>query len=85
MMDAVEFSVVVNSPNMDGDPYKHYVTIFMTGKSRDGFQLQNKEPHKCEGWEWMTWTDLLSVYQFTPIILFEPLTNLIENNQDKPF
>jgi hypothetical protein len=85
MMDTVVFSAVANSPNMDSDPFKHYVTIFMSGKAKDVTQLQNNEPHKCEGWEWITWTELLTVCQSTPISLFEPLTNLIKNNEARPF
>jgi 8-oxo-dGTP diphosphatase len=85
LLENSEFSAVVNSTNMDGDPSKHYVTIFMSARATDMFRLENKEPHKCEGWQWMTWTDLLSVYQFTPLMLFEPLINLIESSQDRPF
>jgi 8-oxo-dGTP diphosphatase len=29
----------------------HYVTLFFTAEYESG-ELENKEPNKCEGWEW---------------------------------
>ena len=39
---------------IDGNPEKHYITIFMNVMIRpDSAELENLEPHKCEGWEWV--------------------------------
>lgn len=47
----------------------HYVTLFMIA---DGFsgELQNREPHKCEGWSWFDVNAL-------PEPLFRPIQTLI--------
>ena len=50
----VGFVTVTNNPNMDGNPQKHYVTIFMKGVvSETSKSLVNNEPDKCE--EWVSW------------------------------
>lgn len=113
LIEDVSFAAVVNSPHVDGDPYKHCVTIFLTGRtsssstsslslssSGDNNSLSSVSssatksskrdtfPINTEGrgmWQWMTWTEALSLRHFTPPILFEPLINLIENCQERPF
>ncbi len=52
------------------DSDKHYVTFFLVGKVVGGF-LENKEPHKCEGWNWFDWDQL-------PRPLFRPICLLLE-------
>ncbi|MFP4547904.1 MAG: nucleotide triphosphate diphosphatase NUDT15 [Fidelibacterota bacterium] len=47
---------------------KHYVTIFMECEYATG-DLKNREPHKCEKWDWFTWETL-------PDKLFLPIRNL---------
>jgi 8-oxo-dGTP diphosphatase len=59
---------------------KHYVTLFMGAKYRYG-DIENKEPKKCEGWEWMDWDEL--VYE-TKGKVFLPIKNLIKQGYD-PF
>lgn len=40
---------------------KHYVTLFMTCvRENDNDEAQVLEPDKCEGWEWISWEDLMS-------------------------
>jgi len=36
---------------------KHYVTLFVTAQYNSG-ELQLKEPHKCEKWDWFSWGNL---------------------------
>lgn len=36
---------------------KHYVTLFVTAEFSHG-ELELKEPHKCEQWDWFSWDDL---------------------------
>lgn len=63
---------------IDGNPLKHYVTIFMVGDiADDSAALKNMEPHKCESWNWLSWVDVLTVLDDTPERLFEPMRNLI--------
>jgi len=52
------------------DENKHYITLFMRAKYVSG-EPENKEPDKCEGWEWFEWSSL-------PDNLFLPIKNLIK-------
>ena len=54
------------------DGNKHYITIFMIVDKFEG-HLENKEPHKCEKWEWHPWDDL-------PDPLFDPVHSLKKLN-----
>ncbi len=47
---------------------KHYITVIMTARVDKG-EPQNKEPEKCEKWEWKKWNDF-------PDNLFLPVKNL---------
>lgn len=39
---------------------KHYITLFMAcEREEDEGEPRNLEPHKCEGWEWVRWVELL--------------------------
>ena len=49
---------------------KHYITIYVFVKEFKG-ELQNLEPHKCEGWEWFDWDHL-------PEPLFPTVRSLIQ-------
>lgn len=50
----------------------HYITLFFTTNYKSG-QVRNMEPHKCEGWKWVTWNKL-------PSPLFLPIRNLLAQN-----
>ena len=52
---------------------KHYVTLFMLVEEFSG-NLENREPEKCEGWQWFELDNL-------PRPLFLPLENLIEEEK----
>ena len=41
---------------------KHYVTIFMVADWVEG-EPENMEPHKCDGWEWISYDELASLSQ----------------------
>ena len=50
---------------------KHYITIFMAADAPVGAIPQNLEPHKCEGWTWRTWANVLALPAealFIPIV-----------------
>jgi 8-oxo-dGTP diphosphatase len=75
----LRFVAVTNDPNMDGNMNKHYITIFMAADvSADSPELENAEPHKCEGWEWTSWDRLTEQYAAGKELLFDPLQHLIE-------
>jgi 8-oxo-dGTP pyrophosphatase MutT (NUDIX family) len=52
-----------------GEPARHYVTIFMTADRADpAREPVNAEPHKCAGWAWITWEELVkSEGKFVPM------------------
>jgi 8-oxo-dGTP diphosphatase len=47
---------------------EQYLTVFVLAREATGIP-QNKEPHKCDGWEWFDWAEL-------PVPLFAPLETL---------
>ncbi len=55
---------------------KHYITIFLRGQYLGG-QPVNKEPNRCDGWEWYNWNNL-------PTPLFLPIQNLLKQGYN-PF
>ena len=68
-----------NDPNIDGNVNKHYITIFMRSIiTKDSPEVRNMEPHKCESWSWVPWTDIVRRRQDSPETLFEPMCHLID-------
>ena len=58
---------------------KHYITIFMSGKlCASSAELINMEPHKCEEWKWVPWSDIVDLRKTNESKLFEPMVNLID-------
>lgn len=53
---------------------KHYITIFIQAQAKPGSVPQNLEPHKCEGWLFMTPDELLR----ESAVLFPPLLALLQ-------
>lgn len=51
---------------------KHYITIFMLANWVSG-EAENTEPHKCEGWQWLTFEELKNnqMAQWIPLKLIE--------------
>jgi len=47
----------------------HYITIWIMAEHDRG-DICNKEPHKCEGWEWFNWEQM-------PRPLFQPLETIV--------
>eukprot|EP00744_Colponema_vietnamica_P000485 GILI01000884.1.p1 GENE.GILI01000884.1~~GILI01000884.1.p1 ORF type:complete len:190 (-),score=35.55 GILI01000884.1:300-824(-) len=72
-----QFATVTNDI-MEQDN-KHYITLFVAAVLPEGAVIQLLEPHKCEGWEWIKWTDLLATDDAR---LFTPLVNLKKANFD---
>jgi len=58
----VQYLTSTNSPRIDGT--KHYVTIFMVSRLvNEESQPELLEPDKCEGWEWISWNEMLRWYE----------------------
>lgn len=68
MLDEVRFCAVTN--DIFAENNKHYVTIFMRAAYTGG-AVQNREPEKCEQWQWFAVDQL-------PDKLFLPFAQLIE-------
>uniref|UniRef100_A0AAV1TQB4 Nudix hydrolase domain-containing protein n=1 Tax=Peronospora matthiolae TaxID=2874970 RepID=A0AAV1TQB4_9STRA len=63
----VTFATVTNDPMEDEG--KHYITILMQAVVDDEQTVRNMEPHKCESWSWVPWSDLRSIENmFTPLL-----------------
>ena len=81
-MDQWQYFHTTNDPAIAGNPAKHYITIFMTASvSPTSAELINMEPHKCEKWEWIPWSEVLNIYQSNRSILFDPVVHLIEDGK----
>ncbi|KAH8674150.1 NUDIX hydrolase domain-like protein [Xylariales sp. PMI_506] len=83
------FTAVNSCMPADG---KHYVTLFMVCERADDNADEPRvmEPDKCEGWEWVTWADLMGWIERELAVgrgeieaqslerrVFEPLVNLV--------
>lgn len=77
------FITATNDCAIDGNPDKHYITIFMTATltPEEVTQIQNVEPDKCEGWNWVHWKDVVDIYETTPGALFDPLMHFIQQKK----
>ena len=59
-------------------PKRHYVTICLSAHAADESKLENMEPDKCSGWEWVSAEDLVDDNgRYRP--LFVPLKHIILN------
>ena len=69
---------VTNDIAIGGNPDKHYITIYMLATIAPcSGEVQTLEPHKCEGWEWVAWSDLFTLSRQEPDVIFDPLRNFI--------
>ena len=80
---ALSFNAVTNDRFIDGNPMKHYITIFMNIEVKPGSALlSNLEPEKCEGWEWMNHNDLRDIHKANEGVLFDPLARFIDEGNE---
>jgi len=69
----IQFATVTNSIMKDEIRPSHYVIVYMRAELSDPDQQpQNLEPEKCDGWEWVQWSNL-------PKPLFRPFEALVES------
>ncbi|KAL6904855.1 nudix domain-containing protein [Trichoderma evansii] len=67
---------------------KHYITVFINCTMTDpNAKPETKEPHKCEGWEWKSWDELMRIDDASKSDpssdkLFLPLVNLVKQTND---
>ncbi|KAL2801959.1 NUDIX hydrolase domain-like protein [Aspergillus granulosus] len=90
----VQFLTATNDVMLDDK--KHYVTVFMIARVRDGQVPKILEPNKCAEWRWVSWEELQGGYaEFVEAQkegretegkkLFIPLISLFEQRpEDKP-
>ena len=71
---SISFAAATN--DVFADEAKHYITIFMQARAGSS-AAQLKEPDKCEGWAWYSWSDL-------PRPLFLPIRNLLASGYAPP-
>ena len=80
----VRFLTATNDPMLSEN--KHYITMFMTCVRTDESHVpENLEPHKCEGWDWVDWKDLVQWVEEDGAVdaagvrrtIFTPLISLI--------
>lgn len=73
--DDLHFVSAENNMFPNGKPQRHYVTICMAAHVVDESELENTEPDKCEGWEWVSAATLLDDTKgYRP--LFVPLRHI---------
>lgn len=83
-LENIKFVALSNDPRLDGDVNKHFVTCLFKAIIPDDAVVQNLEPHKCEGWEWTSYEQLLEYERQGS--LFVPMVHLLETNAvDKTF
>ena len=81
LIDNVKFLTATNDIYIDGNPDKHYVTIFMEADvAPDSPPLVNMEPEKCETWKWIDIDKLASLSESDSEGMFEPLMHFFQNN-----
>ena len=62
---------------------KHYVTIFMVGVAESD-EAKVMEPDKCEGWEWITWRELIQAADKQKLIETLVTGGLISVDKERP-
>ena len=83
-LEDIKFVTYSNDPRLDGDIHKHFVTCLFRATIPEDAIVQNLEPHKCEGWEWTSYEQLLEYEKEDR--LFVPMVHLLETNKvDKTF
>jgi isopentenyldiphosphate isomerase len=71
--------LVTNDIAMGGNPDKHYITIIMQAQvSPSSPELNNNEPDKCAGWEWIPWARLQEMVAEDSSAFFEPAVKAIK-------
>jgi 8-oxo-dGTP diphosphatase len=75
LSDDLHFVSAENNFFIEGTPQRHYVTMCLAAHVVDEVALQNTEPDKCEGWEWVSAKELLDDNgRYRP--LFVPLRHI---------
>jgi 8-oxo-dGTP diphosphatase len=83
----IQFAHVTN--DIMAEENRHYVTIFMIGKcigEGKSNMPQNKEPHKCKGWQSFSWDELKNMLreeENSEMTLFGPLKRLVEDEPQR--
>ena len=71
----LQFVSAENNFFPNSTPQRHYVTVCLAGHVVNESALENMEPDKCDGWEWVSATEILDDNgMYRP--LFVPLKHL---------
>ncbi|XWS64373.1 hypothetical protein CRYUN_Cryun06bG0180600 [Craigia yunnanensis] len=72
-MGKADYLTATNNLFLEEPKPAHYVTIFLRAVLADPDQVpQNREPNKCDGWDWYDWDKL-------PQPLFWPLEKMVRS------
>lgn len=75
LTDKLDFVSAENNFFQNSTPQRHYVTVCLAAHAVNESELRNTEPDKCEGWEWVSATELLDdAGRYRP--LFVPLRHI---------
>jgi 8-oxo-dGTP diphosphatase len=68
-LEPSSFSVVTVTNDPMPDESLHYITIFVTAEisAAQAARIENMEPNKCSGWEWLTWQQVEQKQLFIPM------------------
>lgn len=78
MLEESEFSIVHVSNDFMEKEERHYVTITLKAMVEDTSLIENREPEKCKGWKWQSWSNLQHPANRSK--LFPSLKNIITSN-----
>lgn len=81
-IEHIKLLKVTNDIAIDGNPDKHYITLFMEANVAEGSPpLANMEPHKCESWRWMEVEELAALCErdSSGSVMFDPLRHFFED------
>lgn len=75
LADDVKFVSAENNFFPNTIPKRHYVTVCLAAHVVNEAEMENMEPDKCEGWEWVSATEIVDDNgNYRP--LFVPLKHL---------
>jgi len=74
LADDIQFVAADNNMFRDTVPQRHYVTIYISAHAVNESELENTEPDKCEGWEWVAAEKLTDNRSYQP--LFVPMRHI---------
>ena len=75
-IEIINIQFITATNDINNEDGKHYVTLHLIADWSAG-EVENREPHKCAGWDWYVWEEL-------PDPLFLPARNFYDSGYN-PF